>query len=146
VFTELVESFGVKGAQFEELYALEFDQSRPVYGLIFLFNWRNDIKDDRETCEAPGLFFANQVVRRTCAANLGGGGGTELEGSRIAEVSLGSLSPPPFSSFQQFLPLGDWVAVHQSPTPTNPICGGAGRRLDGEVATRRKGGRCEGRK
>jgi len=69
VFTELVESFGVKGAQFEELYALEFDTSRPVYGLIFLFNWRNDIQDSRPTLESlPGnFFFANQVIPNACA-------------------------------------------------------------------------------
>lgn len=59
---------GVKNVQMEELYSLEpevFENIRPVYGLIFLFKW----KDEEQAAKAPtvdpydypNVFFANQV-------------------------------------------------------------------------------------
>lgn len=72
VFTELVETLGVKGVEFTELYSLEdedFERVAPVYGLIFLFKWRGE-KDDGSSCldeSPPGLFFAKQMVQNACA-------------------------------------------------------------------------------
>lgn len=92
VFTSLVESFGVRGVEFTELYSLDDDilskvAEEGIYGLIFLFkhggeevaagpsNPDADVKDSpieygtllsaSET--PPDLFFARQVTGNACA-------------------------------------------------------------------------------
>eukprot|EP00634_Sargassococcus_sp_CCMP2135_P014500 CAMPEP_0198661092 /NCGR_PEP_ID=MMETSP1467-20131203/39969_1 /TAXON_ID=1462469 /ORGANISM="unid. sp., Strain CCMP2135" /LENGTH=312 /DNA_ID=CAMNT_0044397515 /DNA_START=42 /DNA_END=980 /DNA_ORIENTATION=- len=72
VFTALVEAFGVKGVEFTELYSLDEESFADLtpYGLIFLFKWTGEDKDDtREaTAEPPaGLFCAKQMVSNACA-------------------------------------------------------------------------------
>lgn len=73
VFTELIKGFGAKNVLVEELYGLSqqnFEHIKPIYGLIFLFKWRqaddskaNIVKDDR----LGKLFFAKQVITNACA-------------------------------------------------------------------------------
>lgn len=67
VFTEMCETFGVKGIQFEEIVSLDEDSMKRLgetYGLIFLFRWR---KTDYEKDERPvvsrdqGVYFAKYV-------------------------------------------------------------------------------------
>ncbi|XP_001607168.1 ubiquitin carboxyl-terminal hydrolase isozyme L5 [Nasonia vitripennis] len=73
VFTELIKEFGVKGVQVEELYSLDDDQFenvKPIHGLIFLFKWVQDdepsgaiVQDNR----LDKIFFAKQVINNACA-------------------------------------------------------------------------------
>ena len=37
-------------------------RSKPVYGLIFLFRWRQDDDGKQEATCPDGIWFANQVI------------------------------------------------------------------------------------
>lgn len=70
IFTELIETIGVKDTQVEELYSLAEDtfiDKGKVHGLIFLFKWRSET-DDRlvEPCDSE-IFFATQEIQNACA-------------------------------------------------------------------------------
>jgi len=75
VFTELIEKFGVKGCQFEEIYSLEketLEYLKPVHGLIFLFKWVQDLSgkpqgDVVKDSRADEIFFPKQVINNACA-------------------------------------------------------------------------------
>ncbi|XP_034943146.1 ubiquitin carboxyl-terminal hydrolase isozyme L5 [Chelonus insularis] len=73
VFTELIREFGAKGVQVEELWSLDdeqFENLKPIHGLIFLFKWFQDdepagtlVQDNR----LDKIFFAKQVINNACA-------------------------------------------------------------------------------
>ncbi len=72
VFTELINKFGVRGVQVEELWSLDqLEQlGDVVHGLVFLFKWTPDddpqgtvVRDSR----AERMFFARQVIQNACA-------------------------------------------------------------------------------
>eukprot|EP01012_Entosiphon_sulcatum_P028003 TRINITY_DN3382_c0_g1_i1.p2 TRINITY_DN3382_c0_g1~~TRINITY_DN3382_c0_g1_i1.p2 ORF type:complete len:315 (+),score=55.01 TRINITY_DN3382_c0_g1_i1:1240-2184(+) len=70
VFTELLETYGVRGVQCEELWSLE-DEDRlrnlkPIYGIIFLFKVKEGKREDRSVA-APHVYFAKQMISNACA-------------------------------------------------------------------------------
>jgi len=70
VFTELIEKFGVKDVQVEEVWDLDEGAERlaPIYGYIFLFKWQQDKRENLTILdEVPGLFYAKQEITNACA-------------------------------------------------------------------------------
>ncbi|CAB3405419.1 unnamed protein product [Caenorhabditis bovis] len=70
IFTEMIEGFGVKGMQVEELYSVtDLDETlpRPVYGLIFLFKYRSGDVPAGQFATDGRIFFAQQVINNACA-------------------------------------------------------------------------------
>lgn len=74
VFTELVETMGVKRVQFEELMTLDSEEFRRLgntHGVIFLFKWRESdyvsAAKDANFVTDPDFFFAKQTVTNACA-------------------------------------------------------------------------------
>uniref|UniRef100_A0A060T833 Ubiquitin carboxyl-terminal hydrolase n=1 Tax=Blastobotrys adeninivorans TaxID=409370 RepID=A0A060T833_BLAAD len=76
VFTELIENFGVEGAEFEELLSVDPDSLRAVgklYGVIFLFKYRasqasSELKNGQYTSQGDeDVFFARQMIQNACA-------------------------------------------------------------------------------
>uniref|UniRef100_A0A182Y9D1 Clustered mitochondria protein homolog n=1 Tax=Anopheles stephensi TaxID=30069 RepID=A0A182Y9D1_ANOST len=80
LFTLLMEDFGVKGVQVEEIYDLQKNLEGQVYGFIFLFRWIEERRARRKIVETTdiyvkdedavnNIFFAQQVVPNSCATH-----------------------------------------------------------------------------
>ncbi|XP_065159733.1 ubiquitin carboxyl-terminal hydrolase calypso [Atheta coriaria] len=80
LFTLLLEDFGVKGVQVEEIYDLNKALEGPVYGYIFLFRWIEERRSRRKIVEQTetfvkdeeavnNIFFAQQMVPNSCATH-----------------------------------------------------------------------------
>lgn len=79
LFTLLVEDFGVKGVEVEEIYDLNKPIEGHVYGLIFLFKWMEERRSRRkippresfvENDEiVDNMFFAQQIIPNSCASH-----------------------------------------------------------------------------
>jgi len=70
VFTQLIETVGVKGIQVEDLYSLDnetISELKPIHGLVFLFKWIPGSKDTRTICSPDDVYFAQQIVTNACA-------------------------------------------------------------------------------
>ncbi|KAL9959779.1 hypothetical protein ACROYT_G033134 [Oculina patagonica] len=80
LFSLLIEEFGVKGAQVEEIYDLSKPFRGPVYGFIFLFKWIEERRSRRKIQPLEemfvedeeiirDIFFAQQVIPNSCATH-----------------------------------------------------------------------------
>lgn len=80
LFTLLLEDFGVKGIQVEEIYDLQKPIEGPVFGFIFLFKWIEERRCRRKVViteesfvedevTVNSIFFAQQVVPNSCATH-----------------------------------------------------------------------------
>ncbi|KAK2871801.1 hypothetical protein FQN49_002809 [Arthroderma sp. PD_2] len=70
-FNAMLRDFGVKGVKVQEVVSLDAEMlaflPKPVYGLIFLFRWREDDPGKQEQSCPESLWFANQTVENACA-------------------------------------------------------------------------------
>ena len=69
----LAHAYGAHGAQIEEIVTMddsEFSSLAPVYGLIFLFKWTQEMAQAHKTSstcvEDSKLYFAQQVINNAC--------------------------------------------------------------------------------
>ncbi|KAH7974947.1 hypothetical protein HPB49_021953 [Dermacentor silvarum] len=80
LFTLLLEDFGVKGVQVDEIYDLQKSIEGPVYGFIFLFKWIEERRSRRKVVVQEekfvekeeivnSIFFAHQIVPNSCATH-----------------------------------------------------------------------------
>ncbi|KAJ5633012.1 hypothetical protein N7490_009351 [Penicillium lividum] len=72
LFNVMLRDFGVKGVKIQEVVSLDEEMmaflNNPIYGLIFLFRWREDDTDQQEPSCPDGLWFANQTASNACAS------------------------------------------------------------------------------
>ncbi|THC89269.1 hypothetical protein EYZ11_011289 [Aspergillus tanneri] len=72
LFNVMLREFGVKGVKVQEVVSLDEEMmaflNKPVYGLIFLFRWREDDPNKQEASCPEGLWFANQTTSNACAS------------------------------------------------------------------------------
>lgn len=80
LFTLLLQDFGVKGVQVEEIYDLQKPIEGPAYGFIFLFRWIEERRSRRKTITEEetflqdehivnSIFFAQQMIPNSCATH-----------------------------------------------------------------------------
>ncbi|KAL8656222.1 MAG: hypothetical protein Q9226_002735 [Calogaya cf. arnoldii] len=71
-FNVMLRDFDVKDVRVQEVVSLDPDMlaylPRPVYGLVFLFKWREEDPDKQEASCPEGIWFANQTVNNACAS------------------------------------------------------------------------------
>ncbi|KAK5790500.1 hypothetical protein VI817_007787 [Penicillium citrinum] len=72
LFNVMLRDFGVKGVQVQEVVSFDDElmafMNKPIYGLIFLFRWREDDFEKQEATCPEGLWFANQTASNACAS------------------------------------------------------------------------------
>ncbi|XP_060562415.1 ubiquitin carboxyl-terminal hydrolase BAP1-like isoform X2 [Ruditapes philippinarum] len=80
LFTLLLQDFGVKGVQVEEIYDLQKAFEGTTYGFIFLFRWIEERRSRRKTITEDesfvtddnivnSIFFAQQMIPNSCATH-----------------------------------------------------------------------------
>ncbi|CAF9920337.1 MAG: hypothetical protein HETSPECPRED_004243 [Heterodermia speciosa] len=68
----MLREFGVEGVKVQEIVSLDEELltclPRPIYGLVFLFKWREEDPDKLEQSCPEEVWFANQTVSNACAS------------------------------------------------------------------------------
>ncbi|KAL4894350.1 ubiquitin carboxyl-terminal hydrolase [Aspergillus ambiguus] len=71
LFNVMLREFGVKGVKVQEVVSLDDEMlallNKPIYGLIFLFRWREDDPEKQVASCPDGIWFANQTASNACA-------------------------------------------------------------------------------
>lgn len=62
LFTLLLEDFGVKGVQVEEIYDLQKSLEGPVYGFIFLFRWIEERRSRRKIIDQSEMYVTDEKI------------------------------------------------------------------------------------
>ncbi|KAF7715103.1 Ubiquitin carboxyl-terminal hydrolase [Penicillium ucsense] len=72
LFNVMLREFGVQGVKVQEVISLDEEMmaflNKPIYGLIFLFRWREDDAHKQEASCPDGIWFANQTASNACAS------------------------------------------------------------------------------
>ncbi|KAL4995710.1 ubiquitin carboxyl-terminal hydrolase [Aspergillus recurvatus] len=72
LFNVMLREFGVRGVKVQEVVSLDNELlaflNKPVYGIIFLFRWKEDDPEKQEASCPEGLWFANQTASNACAS------------------------------------------------------------------------------
>lgn len=72
IFEQLLKKIGVHGVSVEEVYSLDeesLQDLKPIYGLIFLFRWKEEQDENQPELVCPtDIWFANQVFDNACAS------------------------------------------------------------------------------
>ncbi|KAL4983058.1 ubiquitin carboxyl-terminal hydrolase [Aspergillus falconensis] len=72
LFNVMLREFGVRGVKVQEVLSLDNELlaflNKPVYGIIFLFRWKEDDPEKQEASCPEGLWFANQTASNACAS------------------------------------------------------------------------------
>ncbi|CAG0879970.1 unnamed protein product [Cyprideis torosa] len=76
VFTELIQRFGVRGLQFDEIWSLDEESWKDlgeIRGLIFLFKWEKTdepmgVPLTQAEAQVRNVFFAKQVIQNACGS------------------------------------------------------------------------------
>ncbi|EPS26569.1 hypothetical protein PDE_01506 [Penicillium oxalicum 114-2] len=72
LFNVMLREFGVRGVKVQEVVSLDEEMmafmNKPIYGLIFLFRWREDDAHKQEASCPDGIWFANQTASNACAS------------------------------------------------------------------------------
>ncbi|KAL4805254.1 ubiquitin carboxyl-terminal hydrolase [Aspergillus unguis] len=89
LFNVMLREFGVTGIKVQEVVSLDDELlaflNKPVYGIIFLFRWREDDPEKQEASCPEGLWFANQTASNACASVALLNIVNNIEGANIGE-------------------------------------------------------------
>ncbi|GMH48239.1 hypothetical protein TrLO_g882 [Triparma laevis f. longispina] len=131
VFTSLVQSFGVSGVEFEEVFSLDF-LPPSSFGLIFLFKYSKAGNTGAEAdtiVDDPDVWFAKQTVQNACATqailgvllNTDGSAGKFDLGDRLGDFKSFTSALPSDMKGESIGASDDIRVAHNSFTRPDPF-------------------------